>query len=306
MSRKVLGVAILSIIMFATSCVSKKKLKVSEEALLGQKELLKLCENRNNDLEKQLLDLQKDMEDAKLQVSKTDEELDQTYIKLKSAEDQIALLKSTNSTLIDQLSSLSVINKSGAESIKKSLDQINQQSQYIKDLTKSMQYKDSVNLALAINLKRSLSDFNDKDVSIEVKKGVVYISLSDNMLFKSASSVINPSAENVLGKIAGILNDHKELDVLVEGHTDNVPMSTECVADNWELSAKRAISVVRLLQSKYKVDPARMTAGGRSEFQPKSANATAAGKAENRRTEIIILPKLDEFFKLMEVQPKGK
>ena len=304
---KKIFVAILFIaIASSPSCVSKKKLKASEEALLSQKELLKLCENRNDELEKQLLDLQKNMEDAKLQVSKTDEELDQTLIKLKGAEEQIALLKSTNNTLIDQLSSLSVINKSGAESIKKSLDQINQQSQYIKDLTKSMQYKDSVNLALAINLKRSLSDFNDKDVSIEVKKGVVYISLSDNMLFKSASAVINPGAETVLGKIAGILNDHKELDVLVEGHTDNVPMSNECVADNWELSAKRAISVVRLLQSKYKVNPARMTAGGRSEFQPKSPNTTAAGKAENRRTEIIILPKLDEFFKLMEVQPKGK
>ncbi|MBL0100313.1 MAG: flagellar motor protein MotB [Saprospiraceae bacterium] len=163
-----------------------------------------------------------------------------------------------------------------------------------------MQYKDSVNLALAMNLKKSLSDFNDSDVSIEVKKGVVYISLSDNMLFKTASANINAGADKVLAKIAGILNDQKELDILVEGHTDNVPMANECIADNWDLSAKRATAVVRMLQTKYKVDPSRMTAGGRSEYIPKSSNASPAGKAENRRTEIIILPKLDQFFKLME------
>jgi chemotaxis protein MotB len=306
MNRNFLPFIALAVMINALSCVSKKKLKASESALAGQKELLVMCENRNAELEKQLLDLKKNMEDVKFQAGKTDEELEQKITQLKSAEEQIALLKTTNNSLIDQLSSLSVVNKAGAESIKKSLEQINQQSQYIKDLTKSMQYKDSVNLALAINLKRSLSDFNDKDVSIQVKKGVVYISLSDNMLFKSASAVINPAAEAVLSKIAGIINDHKELDILVEGHTDNVPMSTDCVADNWELSAKRAVSVVRLLQNKYKVDPARMTAGGRSEYQPKSSNATVAGKSENRRTEIIILPKLDEFFKLMEVQPTGK
>ena len=151
-----------------------------------------------------------------------------------------------------------------------------------------------------MNLKRSLDNFDDEDISIEVKKGVVYVSISDKMLFKSGSYKVGTQAEEVLGKIAKIINDHKELDILVEGHTDNVPISTECMTDNWDLSAKRATSIVRLMQTRFEVDPARMTAGGRSEFVPKASNETAKGKATNRRTEIIILPKLDQFFKLLE------
>jgi chemotaxis protein MotB len=298
--------SMLVLALASTSCVSKKKLKVAQAAVTAQQELLTRCENRNADLERQLLDLNKMIDEAKRQVRETNDELDRANLKIKSSEEQFALLKSNNTNLLDQLNTLSVINKSGAESIKKSLEAISQQSQYIKDLTKSMQYKDSVNLALALNLKRSLGDFNDKDVTIEVKKGVVYISLSDNMLFKTGSASINTAAEGVLAKIAGIVNDHKELDILVEGHTDNVPMSGECVADNWELSARRAVSIVRLLQNKYKVEPSRMTAGGRSEYVPKGNSGTAAGRSENRRTEIIILPKLEEFFKLMEIQPDRK
>jgi chemotaxis protein MotB len=305
MNRLLFGILIIVGLM-TTSCVSKKKLKASQSALTAQQRLLTRCENRNADLEKQLLDLNKMIDEAKTQVRETNDDLDRANLKLKSSEEQFALLKTNNTNLLDQLNTLSVINRSGAESIKKSLDAINQQSQYIKDLTKSMQYKDSVNLALALNLKRSLGDFNDKDVTIEVKKGVVYISLSDNMLFKTGSAAINSNAETVLAKIAGIVNDHRELDILVEGHTDNIPMSGECIGDNWELSARRAVSIVRLLQNKYKVEPSRMTAGGRSEYVPKGSNTTPAGRSENRRTEIIILPKLEQFFKLMEINPDGK
>lgn len=288
-----------------TSCVSKKKFNEVQAALDAHKNLLARCEERNKDLEAQILELTRQLDKCKADSKKCTDDLAAANMKIKSLEDQIAILKSSQNSLLDQLNTASVINKAGAESIKKSLDAISQQSQYIKDLTKSMQYKDSVNLALAMNLKRSLSDFNDQDVSIEVKKGVVYISLSDNMLFKTGSAYINNSAEKVLGKIAGILNDQKELDILVEGHTDNVPMGGECVTDNWDLSAKRATAVVRSLQSKYKVDPSRMTAGGRSEYAPKASNSTAKGRAENRRTEIIVLPKLDQFFKLLEA-PKAK
>jgi chemotaxis protein MotB len=195
---------------------------------------------------------------------------------------------------------MSVVSKTGAESIKRSLDAINDQNKYIKDLTSAMRAKDSMNLALVMKLKRSLADINDEDVNIEVKKGVVYISISDKMLFQSGKFEINKEAENVLGKIARVLNDHKQLDILVEGHTDNVPISTPILIDNWDLSAKRATSVVRLLQVKYGIAPERMTAGGRSEFIPKATNLTTEGKALNRRTEIIILPKLDEFFELLE------
>ena len=193
-----------------------------------------------------------------------------------------------------------MVSKSGAESIKKSLEALNEQNRYIKNLTTSMQRKDSLNLVLLMNLKRSLNNFDDEDVTIEVKKGVVYISISDKMLFKSGSYKINDKAREVISKIAKIVNDHTELDILIEGHTDNVPIQTECMLDNWDLSVKRATSIVRLMQNEYNVQPQRMTAGGRSEYIPKKTNKTSEGRTINRRTEIIILPELDQFFKLLE------
>ncbi|MBK9568294.1 MAG: OmpA family protein [Saprospiraceae bacterium] len=290
----------ISILLLIPSCVSKKKLNEANAALEAHKSLLSRCEDRSKDLEAQLLEANRKLEMANAGLKKSNDELIGNNARVKALEDQIVVLKSSQGNLLEQLNTASVLNKAGAESIKKSLEAINMQSGYIQELTKSMQYKDSVNLALALNLKKSLSDFNDKDITIEVKKGVVYISLSDNMLFKSGSAVINPIAENVLAKIASIVNDQTQLDILVEGHTDNVPISTDCYADNWDLSAKRATAVVRTLQTKFKVDPSRMTAGGRSEFTPKTSNSNAAGRAENRRTEIIVLPKLDQFFKLLE------
>jgi chemotaxis protein MotB len=143
-----------------------------------------------------------------------------------------------------------------------------------------------------------LADVNDQDITVEVKKGVVYISISDKLLLKSGSAIINKSAEGVVEKIATVLNDHTDLDILVEGHTDNVPIATDCIKDNWDLSAHRATAVVRLLQKKYEVAPDRMTAGGRGEFIPKASNESAEGRAQNRRTEIIVLPDLEQFFRL--------
>ena len=302
---RTVNILFLALALFASSCVSKKKFNETQAALDAQRTLLKQCESRNTDLEAQLLEANRKLTDCNTKLTAANAELNAANIKIKGYEDQLDLLKKSNANLIDQMASLQVISKAGAESIKKSLTAINDQSNYIKELTKSMQYKDSVNLALVMNLKRSLKDFNDQDVSIEVKQGVVYISLSDNLLFKSGSAVINSRAEAVLSKIASIVNDQKELDILVEGHTDNVPIATECVSDNWDLSTKRATAVVRTLQNKYKVAPARMTAGGRSEFVPKAENTTSAGRAQNRRTEIIVLPKLDQFFKLLEA-PAGK
>jgi chemotaxis protein MotB len=220
--------------------------------------------------------------------------------KVNALEQQMAYFKSTNTNLLDRLSDLSVVNISGAESIKRSLEALNEQNKYIKDLTSSMQRKDSLNLVLVMNLKRSLDVFDDEDINIEVKKGVVYVSISDRMLFKSGSYQINEKAKEVIGKIASIVNDHNELDILVEGHTDNVPISTDCMQDNWDLSVKRATSIVRLMQTQFGVQPERMTAGGRSEYLPKASNTSNTGRGLNRRTEIIILPKLDQFFKLLE------
>jgi len=267
------------LMLLLTSCVSQKKYSAAQERAT-------LCETNLNNSQN---------ENSMLEVSIANEKN-----RNKSLEQQLEYFKSTNTNLLERLSDLAVVSKSGAESIRKSLEALNEQNKYIKDLTSSMQRKDSLNLVLVMHLKRSLENFDDEDINIEVKKGVVYVSISDKMLFRSGSYQISKNAEEVIGKIAQIVNDHKELDILVEGHTDNVPISTECIADNWDLSVKRATSIVRLMQNKFNVQPARMTAGGRSEYLPKTTNESVEGRAKNRRTEIVILPKLDQFFELME------
>jgi chemotaxis protein MotB len=284
-----------------TSCVGKKKLADLES------QLTQLQASSSSALSKSKADLS-DCQSltASLQgeLKKRDTDLEAKNGQLKALQDQLDYFKKTNTNLLDRLSDLSVINKSGAESIRKSLDALNEQGKYIKDLNSSIQRKDSMNLSLVMNLKRSLADVNDEDVTVEVKKGVVYISISDNLMFASGSAVVNAKAVAVLAKVAKVLNDHKELDVLVEGHTDTVPISTDCIQDNWDLSAKRATSVVRVLQTKFDVDPERLTAGGRGEYEPASANKTSKGRKQNRRTEIIVTPKLDQFFSLMAPQAK--
>ena len=219
---------------------------------------------------------------------------------IKQLEEQLGHAQNTTNNLLDRMSDLSIVNKEGAQSIRKSLENITEQYSFIQDLTTKIQSKDSLNLALVMNLKRSLSDINDEDVQVEVKGGVVYVSISDKLLFRSGSSRISSRAEEVLEKIAAVINDHNELNVLVEGHTDDVPISNECLEDNWDLSAKRATAVVRKLQEDYYVDPQRLTAAGRAEFLPKADNNTSEGRSENRRTEILIMPRFDQFFKLME------
>ncbi|MCK0192053.1 OmpA family protein [Arenibacter sp. F20364] len=286
---KTLFLYVLALTLF-TSCVSQKKYTAMQDRAVN-------CENELNT--------------SKNQISLLEAGLANEKNRSKSLEQQMEYFKSTNTDLLARLSDLSVVSKSGAESIKKSLEALNEQNKYIKDLTSNMQRKDSINLVLVMNLKRSLDNFDDEDINIEVKKGVVYVSISDKMLFRSGSYNISNRAEEVIGKIAKIINDHKELDILVEGHTDNVPISTDCMTDNWDLSVKRATSIVRLMQTKFGVQPLRMTAGGRSEYLPKTTNATKEGRAINRRTEIIILPKLDQFFELLEppttnVEGQGK
>jgi chemotaxis protein MotB len=235
--------------------------------------------NKINDLENQLM--LKDQELAQM-------------------EQQVEYLQNTNSIQLDLMSDLSIVSKAGAESIQHSLESLSQQYDFIQDLTTKIHSKDSLNLALVMNLKRSLLDINDEDVQIEVRGGMVHVSISDKLLFQSGSSKISSAANDVLGKIAAVLNDHYELDVIVEGHTDNVPISTSCNKDNWDLSAKRATSVVRILENEYYVAPERLTAAGRSEYIPKADNDTSSGRSLNRRTEIVITPKMDQFFKLLE------
>ena len=225
---------------------------------------------------------------------------DEQIAQLKS---QVENLENTNNNLLDRMTDLSIINKAGAESIKTSLENINNQYNFIETLTEKMQSKDSINMTLVLNLKRSLSDLTDDDISVEVRGGVVHVSIADKLLFTSGSSRINPAAKRVLAKIAKVINDHNQLEVLVEGHTDNVPVALDCVNDNWDLSVSRATAVVRSLQMDYNVNPERLVAAGRSEFYPKSGNDTSAGRAANRRTEIVIQPRLDQFFDLLQEAP---
>jgi chemotaxis protein MotB len=282
------------------SCVSKKKL-VESQARYSQ--LQAKSESEIEKVKADLVDSDKQGLELRAELKGKQVELVNTNNQLKLVQEQIDYLKKTNTNLLDRLSDLSVLNKAGAENMKKSLDALNEQSKYIKDLTTSVQRKDSINLALVMNLKKSLEAISDDDVHIEVKKGLVYISISDQLLFNSASSVINSKAEIVLEKVAKVLNDHTELDLLVEGHTDNVPMvNSDSIIDNWDLSAKRATSVVRILQNKFGIAPQRMTAGGRSEYVPKATNDTEEGKQKNRRTEIIVTPKLDQLLQLLNNQ----
>lgn len=213
---------------------------------------------------------------------------------------QTEYLQKTNGSLLDRMADLSIVSKAGAESIQHSLESLSQQYDFIQDLTSKIHSKDSLNLALVMNLKRSLLDINDQDVQVEVRGGLVHVSISDKLLFQSGSSKISSAAQEVLGKIALVLNDHKELQVIVEGHTDNVPISNSCIADNWDLSVKRATSIVRVLENEHYVAPERLTAAGRSQYIPKADNETSAGRSINRRTEIVITPKMDQFFKLLE------
>ncbi len=296
---KKIGLSLLSVLLLA-SCVSNKKFNEMKAAREAAEAALARTSTQLKDCDDAKVMLNQSLTTANDQLRARENDLSTERNKNKSLEEQLEYMKATNTTLLARLSDLSVVSKASAESIKKSLDAIDGQSKYIQGLTSSIQQKDSMNLALVMNLKKSLDNINDEDVTVEVKKGVVYISLSDKMLFRSGSAVITSAAENVLSKIAKILNDQKELDILVEGHTDNVPIATDCFADNWDLSAKRATSVVRTLHKKYNVAPERMTAGGRSEYVPLVENTSSAGKSKNRRTEIIILPKLDQFFQMME------
>lgn len=292
MKNKLLLVILITSVAL-TSCVSKKKLDEANTRYLTL--------NANHSL---LQGDYKDCEDsiALLRKNKALAENDNSNLKSKifDLNKQIDYLKENSSTVLNQLKDLSVVTSSQAESIKKSLDNIGAKDNYIRTLQSSIAQKDSLNLALVMNLKGALADVNDKDIEVKVEKGVVFISISDKLLFKTGSYDITPAAQNVLGKVATVLNNQPNIEFLVEGHTDSLPINRGDIKDNWDLSALRATSVVRLLQTKYNIDPKRMTAGGRSEYIPVALNSTVEGRAANRRTRIVILPQLDQFFKLLE------
>lgn len=220
--------------------------------------------------------------------------------RIQALNDQLGAQRINNDQLLTQLKDLSVISNSQAESIKKSLDNIGMKDAYIKDLQSAIARKDSLNMALVMNLKGAIGNLDDQDINIKVDKGVVYIDISDKLLFKSGSYEVTDRAKEVLGKVAKVLMNQPDIEFMVEGHTDNVPYRQGVLLDNWDLSVKRATSIVRILQSQYGVPPARMTAAGRGEYVPIASNDSSEGRATNRRTRIVILPQLDQFFKLLE------
>ena len=237
----------------------------------------------------------------------TQQELAGSRGQVQSLQDQIASAKSNAAALQDALNKCLAGNNQGGANIAKLADQINASDKYIQHLVELKNKSDSLNQILTNNLTRSLSPDEMKDVDVKVLKGVVYISLSDNMLYKSGSYQISDKAGATLAKIAKIINDYSTYDVLIEGNTDNVPISQVNIRNNWDLSALRASSVVQALQTTYNVDPKRLTAGGRGEFNPVADNGTDSGKSQNRRTEIIITPKLDQFMTLIgKPQPPQK
>ncbi len=275
--KQVAFVGLSSIMM--VSCVSSKKLKS--------------CEKNYSQLDSIYRALQADY-------AKCREKHSADEATIQSLHGQITDTKANSSQIMDQMKDLSVITGTQAESIKKSLDNIGVKDAYIKDLQSAITRKDSLNMALVINLKSAVGNLDDKDINIKVEKGVVYVDISDKLLFTSGKYNVTEPAKVVLGKVAKVLEAQPSIEFIVEGHTDDVPYKEGVLLDNWDLSVKRATAVVRILQNQYHIAPARMTAAGRGEYVPATTNDSKGGKAENRRTRIVIIPQLDQFFKLLE------
>jgi chemotaxis protein MotB len=269
--------------LLLSSCASKKALQA--------------CQDENKSLTSNLQSAREDLAGKNARITSLEEQLAQQRHALEE------MKKQTNSLQASLDKSLSNASQNNV-SIEKLVDQINESNQYIRHLVEVKSKSDSLNLVLTNNLTRSLSKEELKEVDVQVLKGVVYISLADNMLYKSGSYEINSRAAQTLSKIAKIIKDYKDYDVLIEGNTDNVPITKTNIRNNWDLSALRASSVVQALQNDYGVDPKRLTAGGRGEYNPVASNDTEVGKQRNRRTQIIITPKLDQFMELIDKAPE--
>jgi chemotaxis protein MotB len=250
--------------------------------------------------------LQESNQDLNRRLQASEGDVSGGKIRIKSLEEQIAEAKTNAAQLQDALNKCLSSTSQGNVNISKLVDEINSSNKYIQQLVNAKNKSDSLNMVLTNNLTRSLSQQEMSDVDVQVLKGVVYISLSDNMLYKSGSYEISDKAGVTLSKIAKIIKDYQNYDVLIEGNTDNVPIKQANIRNNWDLSALRASSVVQALQNTYAVDPKRLTAGGRGEYNPVADNSSEAGKMKNRRTQIIITPKLDQFMELIGKAPEKK
>ena len=285
MKFSILPVSLIAIALLSQGCVSTKKF---------------------NDLQSSYNALQTKTGDLNKQYQDGQQSLAASASRVKSLEEQLASERSNVTALQAALDKCLSSSNQGNVNISKLVDEINASNKYIQHLVNTKNKSDSLNLVLTNNLTRSLSREEMSDVDVQVLKGVVYISLADNMLYKSGSYEISDKAGQTLAKIAKIIKDYNDYDVLIEGNTDAVPITMPNIRNNWDLSALRASSVVQALQNTYGVDPKRLTAGGRGEYNPVAANDSEAGKAKNRRTQIIITPKLDQFMDLIGKAPEKK
>ena len=286
--RNVLTIAMVAGLLAFSSCASKKDLVN--------------CQNENRELTGNYQTAKEDLAASKARVAALEEQLNASKELLKQQKQDYAALQASLDKSLTNAGDNNV-------NISKLVDQINESNQYIRHLVEVKSKSDSLNMVLTNNLTRSLSKEEMKEVDVQVLKGVVYISLADNMLYKSGSYEINDRAAETLSKIAKIITDYKDYEVLIEGNTDNVPVNSSAatmknIRNNWDLSCLRASSVVQALQNKYGVDPKRLTAGGRGEYNPVTTNSTEVGKQRNRRTQIIITPKLDQFMDLIDKAPE--
>ncbi len=288
MKLTTIAVAVLSLGVMATGCVSQKKYQELESKYSKSQAAL---QSRLAESEQRARDCEGNLSSARTRVA--------------SLEEQIAAERANNTSLQNALDKCLTASNQGGVNIAKLVDEIKASNDYIQHLVNLKNKSDSLNMVLTNNLTRSLSREEMRDVDVQVLKGVVYISLSDNMLYKSGDYTISAQAGETLSKIAKIIKDYKDYEVLIEGNTDNVPINKPNIRNNWDLSTLRASSVVQALQNQYGVDPQRMTAGGRGEYNPIATNETEAGKAKNRRTQIIITPKLDQFMDLIEKGPES-
>ena len=285
MKKNTLLLTAMTASLLLSSCVAKKE-------LVG-------CREENRSLTSSLQNTKEDLAAKNARITSLEEQQRGLQQALKAAEAKYAKLQESLNQSLQNANQNNV-------SIEKLVDQINESNQYIRHLVEVKSKSDSLNMVLTNNLTRSLSKEELKEVDVQVLKGVVYISLADNMLYKSGSYEINSRAQETLSKIAKIIVDYSDYDVLVEGNTDNVPITRENIRNNWDLSCLRASSVVQYLQNNFGVDPKRLTAGGRGEYNPLTTNDTEVGKQRNRRTQIIITPKLDQFMELIDAAPENE
>jgi chemotaxis protein MotB len=269
----------LILMVFLASCVSQKKFTELEQLQQNTKSLL---------------------DTTTIKMNSCEEEKEAALASLETLKQQNKFLNANNQDLINNIGNLTTLSQKGAENLEKSLESMKEKDLRIEKMQDAVTKKDSVTLALVTSLKGVLGNLSDDDIEINVEKGVVYVSISDKLLFRSGSYTVTSKAKAVLGKVAKVVNDKPDIEFMVEGHTDNVPIKADGILDNWDLSVKRATAVIRILQNDFDVSPERMTASGRSYYIPISDNDTARNRAKNRRTRIVILPKLDQFYDLID------